>query len=70
MELAIDQGPGSRTVHLNLPFFTLIGSTTNKERLTPNLLSCFRIIDHLDAYTIAELAALALRFSKSLGARD
>jgi holliday junction DNA helicase RuvB len=67
MEVTIDQGPNARAVHLNLPFFTLIGSTTNEERLTPNLLSCFRIIEHLDAYTIAELAALAWRFSKALG---
>jgi Holliday junction DNA helicase RuvB len=67
LDVIIDQGPNARSVHLNLPFFTLIGSTTNKERVTPNLLSCFRIIEQLDAYSIAELAALACRFSRSLG---
>jgi Holliday junction DNA helicase RuvB len=66
LDVIIDQGPNARSIPLNLPFFTLIGSTTNKERVTPNLLSCFRIIEQLDAYSVAELAALACRFAKSL----
>ena len=41
LDIIIDQGPNARSVRLNLPRFTIVGSMTNKERLTPNLLSCF-----------------------------
>jgi holliday junction DNA helicase RuvB len=63
LDIIIDQGPNARSVRLNLPRFTLIGSTTSKERLTPNLLSCFRIIENMDVYSVEELAAIARRFA-------
>jgi Holliday junction DNA helicase RuvB len=66
LDVIIDQGPNARSVRLNLPRFTLIGSTTNEERLTPNFLSCFRIIEKLDAYSVDELATVARRFAKSV----
>lgn len=67
LDVVIDQGENARSVRLNLPRFTLIGSTTTKERLTPNLLSCFRIIENMDDYSIEELAAIARRFVTSVG---
>src|ERR1035437_7834051 len=45
----IDQGENAHNVRLNLPRFTLIGSTTTKERLTQNLLSRFQIIESMEA---------------------
>jgi Holliday junction DNA helicase RuvB subunit len=63
LDIIIDQGPNAREVRLNLPRFTLIGSTANTGRLTPNLLSCFRIIENMDAYSIEELATIARRFA-------
>jgi hypothetical protein len=66
LDIILDQGPNARSVRLNLPRFTLIGSTTTKERLTPNLLSCFRIIENMDDYSIDELAAIARRFATSM----
>jgi len=66
LDMIIDSGPNARSVRLNLPRFTLIGSTTNKERLTPNLLSCFRIIENMDDYSIEELAAIVRRFATSI----
>ena len=66
LDIIVDQGPNARSVRLNLPRFTLIGSTTTKERLTPNLLSCFRIIENMDDYSIDELAAIARRFATSM----
>ena len=66
LDIILDQGPNARSVRLNLPRFTLIGSTTAKERLTPNLLSCFRIIENMDDYSIEELAAIARRFATSI----
>jgi holliday junction DNA helicase RuvB len=66
LDIVVDQGPDARSVRLNLPRFTLIGTTPRKERLIPALLSCFPIIEKMDAYSVEELAALACRFAKSL----
>jgi Holliday junction DNA helicase RuvB len=66
LDVIIDQGPNARSVRLNLPYFTLIGSTTNKQRLTPNLLSCFPVIENMDDYGIEELAAIARRFATAI----
>jgi len=67
LDLIIDQGPDARSVRLNLPRFTLIGSTTSTEELTRNLLSRFQIVENMNAYSIDELAAIARRFAKSVG---
>jgi holliday junction DNA helicase RuvB len=66
LDIIIDVGAGARSVRLNLPCFTLIGSTTKKERLTPNLLSSFRIIENMDDYSVDELAAIASHFATSI----
>ena len=66
LHIAIDSGLNARRVRLNLPCFTLIGSTINKERLTPNLLSSFRIIENMDDYSVEELAVIARRFATSI----
>jgi holliday junction DNA helicase RuvB len=63
LDIIIDSGPNAREVRLNLPRFTLIGSTTTRERLTPNLLSCFRVIENMDDYSVEELAAIVRRFA-------
>ena len=61
MDIVINE----RSVRLNLPRFTLIGTTDNKDQLTHNLFSCFEIIETLDVYTFEELAAITSRFAKS-----
>ena len=66
LDIIIDQGPNAQSVRLNLPRFTLIGTTPRKEPLTTALLSCFPIIEKMDAYSVEELAALACRFAKSV----
>lgn len=63
LDIVLDSGQNARSVRLNLPRFTLIGSTTTKDRLTPNLLSCFRVIENMDDYSHEELAKVALRFA-------
>jgi Holliday junction DNA helicase RuvB len=65
MDVIIDQGPNARSVRLNLPRFTLIGSTTSKDEITRNLLSRFQIVESMDDYSIDELTAIASRFAKS-----
>jgi Holliday junction DNA helicase RuvB subunit len=66
LDIIIDQGTSARSVRLNLPRFTLIGTTPRKERLTPELLSCFLIIEIMDAYSVEVLSAIACRFAKLL----
>ena len=66
LDVIIDQGPNARSVRLNLPRFTLIGTTTKKERLEHTLLSCFPIVESLDGYAVEELANIAIRFAKLL----
>ena len=67
LDIIIDSGPNARSVRLNLPRFSLVGSSTAKERLTPNLLSCFRIIEVMDDYSVDELAVIVRRFAKGTG---
>ena len=66
LDIDIDQGPTAQRVRLNLPRFTLIGSTTSKEQLTRNLFSCFQIVVNMDAYSIDALTTIARRFAKAL----
>ena len=65
LDIIIDQGDYARPVRLNLPRFTLIASTTKKEQLRHNLISCFQIVERMDDYNIDELTAIARRFAKS-----
>jgi Holliday junction DNA helicase RuvB subunit len=66
LDVIIDQGPNARSVRLNLPRFTLVGTAPRKERLTSNLLSCFPIMENLDAYSVKELVGIAWRFANLL----
>ena len=66
LDCIIDQGANARSVRLNLPCFTLIGSTPNKERLSHELLSCFRIVETMEDYSVDELAAIACRAAGSI----
>jgi holliday junction DNA helicase RuvB len=66
LDVIIDQGPNARSVRLNLPRFTVIGTTTRKKRLTHSLLSCFPIDERLGNYAPEDLAIIAIRFAKVL----
>ena len=66
LDLIIDLGAGARSVRLNLPAFTLIGSVSSKEQLEHNFLSCFHVVVDMDTYNVDELAAIANRFAKSV----
>jgi Holliday junction DNA helicase RuvB len=65
LDIILDQGPNARSVRLNLPRFTLIGSTERKEQLTRNLLSCFGIVESLEAYSVEQLAEIGRNFAQS-----
>ena len=66
LDIIIDVGEGARSVRLNLPLFTLIGATTNKELLKHNLLSRFQIIESMDDYSVADLDKIVIRSANLL----
>lgn len=57
VDIILGQGPAARTIRLDLPRFTLIGATTRSGLITGPMRSRFGIIEHLEYYTAAELAA-------------
>lgn len=61
LDLVIGQGPGARSVKMDLPRFTLVGATTRTGLLTPPLRDRFGIILRLEFYTPEELVAIVDR---------
>ena len=55
IDIMIDQGHGTSSVRLNIPRFTLIGSTMCEDRLSIPLRSRFSLSLRLDYYTLDEL---------------
>jgi Holliday junction DNA helicase RuvB len=69
LDLVIGQGPGARSVKMDLPRFTLVGATTRTGLLTPPLRDRFGIILRLDFYTVAELVEIVTRAALVLGVK-
>ncbi len=61
LDIIIGQGPGARSLKLNLPKFTLIGATTRTGLLTSPLRDRFGIINRLDFYKPRDLEQILLR---------
>jgi Holliday junction DNA helicase RuvB len=61
LDIIIGQGPGARSLKLNLPKFTLIGATTRTGLLTSPLRDRFGIINRLDFYKSNDLEKILLR---------
>jgi len=61
LDLIIGQGPGARTVKLDIPPFTLVGATTRAGLLTPALRDRFGLMLRLDFYSPEELARITTR---------
>ena len=61
IDIMIDQGPGARSVRLNIPEFTLIGATTRQGLLSAPLRSRFELSLRLDYYSPEELQDIVLR---------
>lgn len=66
LDILIDRGPHARSVKLNLPPFTLVGSTTRAGFLTPPLRARFGVVARLDFYTPEELARIVRRSASIL----
>lgn len=67
IDIIIGQGPGARSIKLDIPQFTLIGATTRAGLLTSPLRDRFGVISRLDFYSHAELATIVLRSSSIFG---
>lgn len=61
LDIIIDQGPGARSVTLQLERFTLIGSTTRAGLLSAPLLDRFGIRFRLNYYNVSELKTIIIR---------
>lgn len=67
LDLIIGQGPGARTVKLELPRFTLVGATTRAGLLSPALRDRFGLLLRVDFYRPEELFAITRRAAQVLG---
>lgn len=67
LDLIIGQGPGARSVKMELPRFTLVGATTRTGLLTPPLRDRFGVVLRLEFYTPQELVLIVKRSAKILG---
>ncbi len=67
LDLIIGQGPGARTVKLELPHFTLVGATTRAGLLTPALRDRFGLLLRVDFYRPEELLHITRRAARVLG---
>ncbi len=67
LDLVIGQGPGARSVKMDLPRFTLVGATTRTGLLTPPLRDRFGVILRLDFYSPEELVRIISRSASLLG---
>ena len=66
LDLMIGQGPGAKSVKMNLPHFTLVGATTRTGLLTPPLRDRFGILLRLEFYEPDELVQIVERSGRML----
>ena len=64
LDLVIGQGPGARSVKMDLPRFTLVGAPTRTGLLTPPLRDRFGVILRLDYYLPEELVTIVQRSAR------
>ena len=69
LDLVIGQGPGARTVKIDVEPFTLVGATTRIGLLSSPLRDRFGVMLRLEFYSPDELARIVTRTSRILGVR-
>ncbi|MGH6953440.1 MAG: Holliday junction branch migration DNA helicase RuvB [Alphaproteobacteria bacterium] len=69
LDLIIGEGPGARSVRIDLPPFTLVGATTRSGLITTPLRERFGILVRLDFYAPEELEEIVLRAARRLRLR-
>jgi holliday junction DNA helicase RuvB len=66
IDLTLGEGVNARTINMPLKPFTLIGATTRTGLLSAPLRDRFHMREHLDFYTVEELAEIVRRNAKKL----
>ena len=61
IDIVIDQGPGARSLRLDLPRFTLVGATTREGLLSAPFRSRFGLTERLEVYPVEDLAHIVRR---------
>ena len=61
LDIIIGEGPGARSIKLDLPPFTLVGATTRAGLLTSPLRDRFGIVQRLEFYSKNDLSAIVNR---------
>jgi Holliday junction DNA helicase RuvB len=61
IDIVIDQGPGARSLRLDLPRFTLVGATTREGLLSAPFRSRFGLVERLEVYPVEDLATILAR---------
>ncbi len=67
LDLIIGQGPGARSIKMDLPHFTLVGATTRTGLLTPPFRDRFGVMLRLEFYSPDELVTIVQRSARILG---
>ena len=67
LDIIIGEGPGARTVKIDLPHFTLVGATTRPGLLSSPLRERFGIQFRLNFYDAEDLKTIILRSASLLG---
>ena len=66
IDIVIDQGPGARSLRIDLPRFTLVGATTREGLLSAPFRSRFGLVERLDLYPPEELERILVRSARLL----
>jgi len=69
LDIVIGQGPGARSIKIDLPPFTLIGATTRAGLLSPPFRDRFGVVLRVDFYSDDELYEIVIRSAKILGVK-
>jgi holliday junction DNA helicase RuvB len=67
LDIMIGEGPGARSIRLDLPPFTLVGATTRAGLLTSPLRDRFGIVQRLEFYGALDLEQIVVRSAGILG---
>ncbi|MEN6458525.1 MAG: Holliday junction branch migration DNA helicase RuvB [Thermoguttaceae bacterium] len=66
IDLTLGEGVNARTINMTLRPFTLIGATTRSGLLSAPLRDRFQMREHLDFYTVEQLAEIVTRNARKL----
>lgn len=67
VDIIVGEGPTAHPVHFPLPPFTLIGATTRAGMLSQPLRDRFGIVEHMNYYSMEELAEIVTRSAEVFG---